>query len=135
MSAGGGGQEQSTGSQAALDVAVELQHLLIVEENGKRHMWWQVPQHYTVWNWAWLGSVKSTVRIDAESVEMNPDKLTGKDDFFLFGDQSLYRVRTRSGAILQVSAQNLRRSAKLTVEWDDEVYLSWEVGSTILLRT
>jgi hypothetical protein len=34
-----------------------------------------------------------------------------------------------------VSAQNLRRSAKLTVEWDEEVYLSWEVGSTILLRT
>jgi putrescine transport system ATP-binding protein len=56
-------------------------------------------------------------------------------DLGYFGDQSLYRVRTRSGAILQVSAQNLRRSAKLTVEWDDEVYLSWEVGSTILLRS
>ena len=56
-------------------------------------------------------------------------------DLGYFGDQSLYRVRTRSGAIVQVSAQNLRRSAKLTVEWDDEVYLSWEVGSTILLRT
>ncbi len=56
-------------------------------------------------------------------------------DLGYFGDQSLYRVRMRSGAIVQVSAQNLRRSAKLTVEWDDEVYLSWEVGSTILLRT
>jgi putrescine transport system ATP-binding protein len=56
-------------------------------------------------------------------------------DLGYFGDQSLYRVRTRSGAILQVSAQNLRRSAKLTVEWDDEVFLSWEVGSTILLRS
>ncbi len=56
-------------------------------------------------------------------------------DLGYFGDQSLYRVRTKSGAILQVSAQNLRRSAKLTVEWDDEVFLSWEVGSTILLRS
>jgi putrescine transport system ATP-binding protein len=56
-------------------------------------------------------------------------------DLGYFGDQSLYRVRTKSGAILQVSAQNLRRSAKLSVEWDDEVFLSWEVGSTILLRT
>jgi putrescine transport system ATP-binding protein len=56
-------------------------------------------------------------------------------DLGYFGDQSLYRVRTRSGAVVQVSAQNLRRSAKLTVEWDDEVFLSWEVGSTILLRT
>jgi putrescine transport system ATP-binding protein len=56
-------------------------------------------------------------------------------DLGYFGDQSLYRVRTKSGAVLQVSAQNLRRSAKLTVEWDDEVFLSWEVGSTILLRS
>ncbi len=56
-------------------------------------------------------------------------------DLGYFGDQSLYRVRARSGAIVQVSAQNLRRSAKLTVEWDDEVFLSWEVGSTILLRS
>jgi putrescine transport system ATP-binding protein len=54
-------------------------------------------------------------------------------DLAYSGDQSLYRVRLKSGAVLQVSAQNLRRSAKLTVEWDDEVYLSWEVASTILL--
>lgn len=56
-------------------------------------------------------------------------------DLGYFGDQSLYRVRLKSGAVLQVSAQNLRRSAKLTVEWDDEVFLSWEIGSTILLRS
>jgi putrescine transport system ATP-binding protein len=55
-------------------------------------------------------------------------------DLGYFGDQSLYRVRLPSGAVLQVSAQNLRRSASLTVEWDDEVYLSWDVSSTILLR-
>ncbi len=55
-------------------------------------------------------------------------------DLAYFGDQSLYRVRLQSGAVLQVSAQNLRRSASLTVEWDDEVYLSWDISSTILLR-
>ena len=54
-------------------------------------------------------------------------------DLAYFGDQSRYRVRLQSGAVLQVSAQNLRRSAKLTVEWDDEVYLSWDVASTVLL--
>jgi putrescine transport system ATP-binding protein len=54
-------------------------------------------------------------------------------DLAYFGDQSLYRVRLQSGAVLQVSAQNLRRSAQLTVEWDDEVFLSWDVASTVLL--
>jgi putrescine transport system ATP-binding protein len=55
-------------------------------------------------------------------------------DLGYFGDQSLYKVRVAGGAVLQVSAQNLRRSAHHTVEWDDEVYLSWDVASTILLR-
>jgi putrescine transport system ATP-binding protein len=87
---------------------------------------------------------------DAICVAVRPEKITisrtppdGKDrnvvkgivrDLGYFGDMSLYRVRLQSGAVLQVSAQNLKRSAKLTVEWDDEVYLSWEVSSTILLR-
>src|SRR4029434_2190534 len=55
-------------------------------------------------------------------------------DLGYFGDQSLYRVRLPTGTVIQVSAQNLRRSASLTVEWDDEVYLSWDVASTMLLR-
>jgi putrescine transport system ATP-binding protein len=88
---------------------------------------------------------------EAVCVAVRPEKITisrtapnGEDrnvvkgtvwDLGYFGDQSRYRVRLQNGAELQVSAQNLRRSAKLTVEWDDEVYLSWEVASTILLRT
>jgi len=85
------------------------------------------------------------------SVAVRPEKITisrqgpdGNDrnvlkgtvwDLAYFGDQSLYRVRLQSGAVLQVSAQNLRRSAKLTVEWDDEVFLSWDVASTVLLQS
>ena len=56
-------------------------------------------------------------------------------DLGYFGEQSLYRVLLQSGAVLQVSAQNIKRMATKTVEWDDEVFLSWEVASTILLRT
>jgi hypothetical protein len=35
--------------------------------------------------------------------------------------------------MMKVSAQNRQRSATKTLEWDDEVYLSWEVGSAVLL--
>jgi putrescine transport system ATP-binding protein len=85
------------------------------------------------------------------SVAVRPEKITisrappaGNDhnvlkgtvrDLGYFGDQSLYRVKLAGGTVLQVSAQNLKRTARLTVEWDDEVYLSWEVASTILLRS
>ena len=54
-------------------------------------------------------------------------------DLGYFGNLSVYRVQLTSGTVLQVSAQNRRRSAHHTVEWDDEVFVSWDVGSTILL--
>ena len=90
-----------------------------------------------------LGRQPICVAVRPEKITISRNAPDGKDrnvvkgivrDLGYFGDQSLYRVKLQSGAVLQVSAQNLRRSAKLTVEWDDEVYLSWEVSSTILLR-
>ncbi|MEE8527049.1 MAG: ABC transporter ATP-binding protein [Gammaproteobacteria bacterium] len=55
-------------------------------------------------------------------------------DLGYFGNLSLYRVRLSSGKIIEVSAQNRRREARRTVEWDDEVFLSWDQSSTILLN-
>jgi putrescine transport system ATP-binding protein len=54
-------------------------------------------------------------------------------DLGYFGNLSVYRVQLPSGMVLQVSAQNRRRSATRTVEWDDEVYISWDITSAILL--
>ena len=54
-------------------------------------------------------------------------------DLGYFGNLSVYRVQLPTGTVLQVSAQNRRRTAKHTVEWDDEVYVSWDVASAILL--
>jgi len=54
-------------------------------------------------------------------------------DLGYFGNLSIYRVQLPTGTVLQVSAQNRRRTAERTVEWDDEVYVSWDVASAILL--
>jgi len=54
-------------------------------------------------------------------------------DLGYFGNLSIYRVQLAAGTILQVSAQNRRRTAKRTVEWDDEVYVSWDDASAVLL--
>ena len=54
-------------------------------------------------------------------------------DLAYFGNLSLYRVETSDGRIIDVSAPNRRREARRTVEWDDEVVLSWERGSALLL--
>ena len=54
-------------------------------------------------------------------------------DLGYFGNLSIYRVQLPSGMVLQVSAQNRRRSATRALEWDDEVYVSWDIASAILL--
>jgi putrescine transport system ATP-binding protein len=55
-------------------------------------------------------------------------------DLGYFGNLSVYRVEMSSGRILQVSGQNTVRTARKTVEWDDEVFISWDIASTILLQ-
>jgi len=49
-------------------------------------------------------------------------------DLGYFGNHSLYRVRLASGRMVQVSFQNVRRvgETERQVDWDDEVWLSWE---------
>ena len=54
-------------------------------------------------------------------------------DLGYFGNLSVYRIQLDSGVMLQVSGQNRRRSASKSVEWDDEVYVSWDVNSVVLL--
>ncbi len=55
------------------------------------------------------------------------------DDFAYLGNLSLYRVRLESGKMVQVSAQNRRRSAERFVEWDDQVWVSWRPRSGVVL--
>ena len=54
-------------------------------------------------------------------------------DLGYYGGLSIYRVKTEAGAIVQVSAQNRVRSAERMLEWDDEVYLSWDLQSSVAL--
>ncbi|MFB3076488.1 MAG: ABC transporter ATP-binding protein, partial [Lysobacterales bacterium] len=69
-----------------------------------------------------------------QSVESGRTVLKGiVEDLGYFGNLSVYRVRLANGTILQVSGQNRVRTAKKTVEWDDEVFISWDQRSAILL--
>jgi putrescine transport system ATP-binding protein len=55
------------------------------------------------------------------------------DDLGYLGNLSLYRVILESGKMIQVSAQNRRRSASRFVEWDDKVWISWRPRSAVVL--
>lgn len=55
------------------------------------------------------------------------------EDFGYFGNLSLYRIRLKTGKIVQVSAQNRQRTAERPLEWDDEIFISWRPRSAVLL--
>jgi putrescine transport system ATP-binding protein len=55
------------------------------------------------------------------------------EDLAYYGNRSIYRIRSQSGRIIQVSAQNFTRSEQLALEWDDEVYLSWNSSCNVVL--
>ena len=82
------------------------------------------------------------VAVRPEKIFISKEKPEGGDltvmkgvvhDLGYFGNLSVYRVKLNSGVMLQVSGQNRRRSASRSLEWDDEVYLSWDISSAILL--
>jgi putrescine transport system ATP-binding protein len=55
------------------------------------------------------------------------------EDLAYYGNHSVYRVRSHSGRMIQVSAQNFQRTTELVLEWDDQVYLSWDSSCSVVL--
>jgi putrescine transport system ATP-binding protein len=71
---------------------------------------------------------------DNEPANPEDTRLAGVvHDLGYFGNLSIYRIRLKSGKIVQVSAQNRRRSAERHLEWDDEVFISWRPRSAVVL--
>ncbi len=56
------------------------------------------------------------------------------EDYGYFGNLSLYRIKLANGKIVQVSAQNRRRTVERQLEWDDKVFISWQPRSAIVLQ-
>ncbi len=51
------------------------------------------------------------------------------------GNRSTYRIKTESGKLVTVFAQNERRESELQIDWSDEVYLSWHANGAVLLQS
>ena len=58
------------------------------------------------------------------------------DDIGYYGESSTYRIRLKNDDIVDVTHPNLRRpkDGRHIVEWEQQVYLSWEPSSCVLLQ-
>jgi putrescine transport system ATP-binding protein len=50
------------------------------------------------------------------------------------GNRSTYRIKTETGKLVTVFAQNDRRTSEWSIDWSDEVYLSWTANSAVILQ-
>jgi putrescine transport system ATP-binding protein len=51
------------------------------------------------------------------------------------GNRSTYRIKTESGKLVTVFAQNERRESEPRIDWSDEVFLSWNANGAVLLES
>jgi putrescine transport system ATP-binding protein len=49
------------------------------------------------------------------------------------GNRSTYQIKTASGKLVTVFAQNEQRTSQWTIDWSDEVYVSWPADAAVLL--
>ncbi len=81
------------------------------------------------------------VGIRPEKVIISPKKLNLANclrakvwDLAYYGNHSIYRVKTETDQILQVSAQNQARAYKKAYDWEDDVYIGWDASACIVLN-
>ena len=51
------------------------------------------------------------------------------------GNRSTYRIKMASGKVLTVLAQNDQHTSQWSIDWSDEVYLSWNANAAIVLQS
>ena len=51
------------------------------------------------------------------------------------GNRSTYQIKTTSGKLVTVFAQNERRTSEALIDWNDEVFVSWSADAAVLLLT
>jgi putrescine transport system ATP-binding protein len=51
------------------------------------------------------------------------------------GSRSTYQIKMSSGKLVTVLAQNERRTSQWTIDWSDEVYMSWQADAAVILQS
>jgi putrescine transport system ATP-binding protein len=51
------------------------------------------------------------------------------------GNRSIYQIKTTSGKLVTVFAQNERRTSEAAIDWSDEVFVSWSADAAVLLES
>ncbi|MFZ1815241.1 MAG: ABC transporter ATP-binding protein [Rhizobiaceae bacterium] len=82
----------------------------------------------------WLAIRPAKIAISLKKPAGGDNAIKGVvEDIGYYGNLSTYHVRLPDGAVIKAQEANRRRNANREISWDDEVWLSWTPGSSVLL--
>jgi putrescine transport system ATP-binding protein len=84
----------------------------------------------------WVALRPEKIRLSKEPVAGNPrNQIKGMVwELGYLGNRSTYRIKTETGKLITVFAQNDRRTSEWSIDWSDEVYLSWTANCAVVLH-
>jgi putrescine transport system ATP-binding protein len=83
------------------------------------------------------------VALRPEKIRLSKEPLTGRGvnqirgmvwELGYLGNRSTYRIKTQTGKMVTVFAQNDRRTSEWAIDWSDEVFLSWTANCAVVLQ-
>jgi putrescine transport system ATP-binding protein len=100
---------------------------LLVDDQGR----------FSVGQRVWVALRPEKVRLGKEPVAgARVNQLRGTVwELGYLGNRSTYRIRTTSGKLVTVFAQNERRTSEAAIDWSDEVFVSWSADAAVLLQS
>jgi len=92
---------------------------------------------FTTGERVWVALRPEKIRVTKESVSAHRvNELAGMVwELGYLGNRSTYRIKTASGKLVTVFAQNDRRTSEWSINWSDEVFVSWSANAAILLHS
>ncbi len=100
---------------------------LLVDDEGR----------FTVGQRVWVALRPEKVRLGKQPVSaVRVNQLRGTVwELGYLGNRSTYRIRTATGKLVTVFAQNERRTSEAAIDWSDEVFVSWSADAAVLLHS
>jgi putrescine transport system ATP-binding protein len=85
----------------------------------------------------WVALRPEKIRLSKQPlVESRANQLRGTvHQLGYLGNRCTYQVKTASGKLVTVFSQNERRTSEWSIDWSDEVYVSWNADAAVLLQS
>jgi putrescine transport system ATP-binding protein len=92
---------------------------------------------FSVGQRVWVALRPEKIRLDKEPPgQPGINKLRGTVwELGYLGNRSTYRVKIGSGKLVTVFAQNQRRTSQASIDWSDQVFVSWSADAAVLLES